>query len=352
MPPKPRRPENRGLPKRWRYQHSAYYYLVPPGLEHLWDGKKSFRLGKNLAESYRVWAERMEHPDKPRTIGQLLDRYALQVLPAKAPKTQREQSRIIKRLAGVFGALPLAAIKPKHVYQYIDKRGAKTAALREMEVLRHAYTKAVEWGLLDRHPLQGQVNLRGLRPKPRSRYVEDWEILEVLSLTSRRKRGSVHMVQAYIRLKLLTGLRRGDLLQLREADLKKDGIHILPSKTATTTGRRIIIEWTDALRDAVSLVREARPLDISPLLFCAAKGRPYVRDDGSTNAWDSLWQRFMARVLAETRVSERFTEHDLRAKAGSDADTVEHAQQLLTHADARTTERHYRRKPRRVQPLK
>jgi integrase len=61
-----------------------------------------------------------------------------------------------------------------------------------------------------------------------------------------------------------------------------------------------------------------------------------------------MWQRFMDRVLAETKVRERFTEHDLRAKVGSDAVSLERARALLQHADSRTTERVYRRKPERV----
>jgi integrase len=52
------------------------------------------------------------------------------------------------------------------------------------------------------------------------------------------------------------------------------------------------------------------------------------------------------------RLSERFTEHDLRAKCASDAGSLEHARALLAHADARTTERVYRRKPERVKPLR
>jgi hypothetical protein len=46
--PRPRRPENRGLPSRWRFDHGAYYYQVPIGAEGAWDGKRTFRLGKTL----------------------------------------------------------------------------------------------------------------------------------------------------------------------------------------------------------------------------------------------------------------------------------------------------------------
>ena len=56
-------------------------------------------------------------------------------------------------------------------------------------------------------------------------------------------------------------------------------------------------------------------------------------------------------MLAETKVTERFTEHDLRAKCASDAEFLEHARALLSHADVRTTKAIYRRKPERVKPL-
>lgn len=36
---------------------------------------------------------------------------------------------------------------------------------------------------------------------------------------------------------------------------------------------------------------------------------------GTANGWDSMWGRFVERVLKETKVTERFTEHDLRASA-------------------------------------
>ncbi len=310
-----------------------------------------FRLGATLPEAYKAWAERLGDPDEVRTVGKLLDRYALEVVPTKAPKSQRENARHIERLRMVFGALPLEPFKPRLVYTYVDKRGSKVAAHREIEVLSHAFTKAVEWGYIDRHPFKGEVRLEG--EAPRTRYVEDWEVVEALALTPRRKSGSVLAVQAYVRVKLLTGLRRGDLLRLRLGqDFRDDGIHVQPRKTAGTTQKRIIIEWSADLRAAVDLARAARPVDIAPFLFCTRRGECYVKEDGSANGWDSMWQRFMGRVLTETKVQERFTEHDLRAKCASDAGSLEHARQLLAHADGRLTERVYRRRPERVKPLR
>lgn len=352
--PRAKRAENKGLPSRWRHYHGAYYYRVPPGMESRWDGKKQFRLGATLPEAYKAFAARLHAAEaEMRTIGQLLDRYALEVVPTKAPRTQAANAEAMRRLKAVFGDVLVLDFKPMHAYQYRDRRGkvAPTSANRELEVLSHAFTKAIEWGARETHPMI-EGKFRKLSRPPRTRYVEDWEIIEALSLVPYRKRGSVLAVQAYIEVKLLTGLRRGDLLRLHISDLQDDGIHVQPSKTAKSTGKRLVIEWTPALRQAVDKARAARPVHIAPWLFCNARGRCYVREDGTANGWDSMWQRFMARVLFETKVNQRFTEHDLRAKCASDTDSLAHAQQLMAHADSATTNRIYRRKPERVKPLR
>lgn len=349
--PRPRSSENKGLPARWRLVHGAYYYQVPPGMEAHWDGKKTFRLGATLPEAYKTWGDRVGAIDKARNMGQLLDRYAHEVIPAKKKLTQVENQRAVRRLKAVFGEMPITGIRPQLVYMYVDKSKSKIQARKEVRTLSHVFTKAIQWGYMDRHPLKGQVLLEG--EAPRSRYIEDWELVECLRLDSKRKKGSVRMIQAYLRMKLLTGLRRGDLLRLKVDAIREDGIHVTPRKTETTTGKSHIIEWSEELRAAVATAKEARPVDISPYLFCNRRGECYFDDEKETaSGWDSMWQRFMERVLSETKVEERFTEHDMRAKCASDAESLEHAQQLLAHADSKITERVYRRKPGRVKPLR
>jgi integrase len=161
------------------------------------------------------------------------------------------------------------------------------------------------------------------------------------------------MIQAYIRLKLLIGIRRGDMLRLRMSDITGAGITVKPHKTANSTGVVRTFEWTPALRTAVDMALEARPIDITPWLYCTKHGDGYFNEEnGQATGWDSMWQRFMIRLLADTKITERFTEHDLRGKVGSDAESLERARQLLGHADTKITERVYRRKPEIVRPLR
>ena len=364
---KPRNKENRGLPLRWRCIKGVYYYDVPRGLEHMWDGKKLFRLGDKLQHASRVWSERMDQVEggtEIRNIGALLDRYAREVIPTKAPASQASNRNQIVHVREVFGSMPLHPFKPQWIYQYVNKRsrkqidqttgrikGGKIAAHREIELLSHAFTKAVEWGEIDRHPFRSEVRLQG--EAPRNRYVEDWEIDEIMGLSSRRKTGSVLMIQAYIRLKFLTGMAQGDLLRLTESNFMEDGIHNQRHKTINSSAKKTIYQWTPELRQVVAMAKQARPVRVSPFLFCNRDGDGYIDETtGRPSGWKSMWQRFMDRVLQETKVKSRFTEHDLRAKVASDADTLDHARALLAHSDSRTTDRIYRRKAEIVVPLR
>ena len=137
------------------------------------------------------------------------------------------------------------------------------------------------------------------------------------------------------------------MLGLKQENLKDDGIHVVTGKT----GKTIIYAWSDELSAAIKEILDARPIDISPYLFCSRTGRSYVDQSGDPSSFNSIWQRFMKRLLSETKITERFTEHDLRAKVASDAESLEHARALLTHADSKTTNKVYRRKAETVIPM-
>ena len=359
MAPFSRKPENKPLPERWRRKHGAYYYRVPPGAETHWDGRTEFRLGRTLTEAYKAWSERLNVGQSDiANMGQLMDRYALEIVPRKAAKSQDSNRLSLRRLRPVFGHMHPSKVLPRHYNQYKHTAAGKfgkTSINRDLEVLSHLLTMAVEWGVVDKNPLIGQVKKH--RTRPRDRLVEDWEIAEVLGLEvpkDKRTARTINLAKLYIRLKLMTGLRRSDILRLRLPDLRDDGIHVQPHKTKDSTGIRLIIEWDAAgeLNDLVEEIKRLPPRRVGDVpLFVTRENMPYIKGDGTANAFDSLWQRFMDRVMAETRVKDRFQERDLRAKVASDSDTLQEASERLGHADSAITQRVYRRKPVRVQPL-
>ena len=55
------------------------------------------------------------------------------------------------------------------------------------------------------------------------------------------------------------------------------------------------------------------------------QGKPFIKEDGSENAFDNLWQRFMRKALDHTDLTVRFQERDLRAKVASESASLEEA---------------------------
>ncbi len=334
--PRPRNKQNKAYPRGWRFRYGAWRYRVPPGLEHLWDGKREFTLGRTEAEAFKVWSDRLQLQYDARTIGDLLDRYAQQVVPTKATLTQRHNIKSIARLRDVFGHVLIPVLRTIHAQKYLDHLRSKPySANRDIELLSHAYSKAIRWGLVETNPIRARVQYHTERP--RRRYITDDELQIIVAAANPIQR-------AYIAVKVLTGLRRNDILRLRMSDLQHDGIHVLPAKTVSSTAVKLIIDWTDELRAAVDTALSVRPR-LSPHLFCTRSGDCYVKD-GEASGWESSWQRLIARSGVE-----RFKDTDLRAKTASELPT-DLAASLLGHADPKFTRRTYQRAPRHVKPLR
>ena len=142
------------------------------------------------------------------------------------------------------------------------------------------------------------------------------------------------------------------MLSIKMSDVTDKDIYVRPRKTQNSTGKQHYISWTEELRDVVEQANSVHPVDISPYLFCNRKGQSYINEEGEYSGWNSTWQRFMKRVMTETKVEERFTSHDIRAKNASDAKDLVHAQEMMGHSDSRITDRVYRRKIKVIEPLR
>ena len=188
-----------------------------------------------------------------------------------------------------------AKVLPRHYIQYKHTAAGqfgKTSINRDLEVLPDLLTMAVEWGVIDKNPLIGQVKKH--RTRPRDPLVKDWEIAEVLGLgipRDKRTARTVNLAKLYVRLKLMTGLRRRDILRLRVPELRDDGIHVQPHKTKDSTGIRLIIEWDPAgeLQELVEEILRLPPRRVGDVpLFVTREGMPYIKESGSANAFDRV----------------------------------------------------------------
>lgn len=147
---RPRKADTRNSPPRmhqWTRTRKSgkvwisYFYLDLTG--------KAIPLGKDLDQARIKWAE-LEAKEKPldlRTMKGIFDRYIRDIVPKKAPRTQRDNLAEIKQLRTMFNSAPIESITPATIAGYRDARSAKVRANREIATLSHIFNIAREWGL-------------------------------------------------------------------------------------------------------------------------------------------------------------------------------------------------------------
>lgn len=328
------------LPPRVYRKHGALYYV---DLERRWH-----RLGKAWdLDARQKWAELSAGAPTAGSVSELLTDYlkhfsALVRAEKRSPRTLQDYQDDRVYLDVVFGRYPATSITDEHVARYLLKRNDKhgnpapTRANREIAFLSAAYGWAKDRRLLKTNPCDGVPRNE---TADRDRYVRHDE----------RRRFAKHCcpdwLRAYLLLKYLTGLRQVNLLELRRQDVTAAG---LLARVAKKRGRKqVIFRWTRSLRIVVDwlLAQERREGVRSLWLFPTRDGDRYT-----VAGFKSAWQRAMAQW--ESTGGDRFWEHDIRAKAGSDSASTGAAQELLQHASRAVTEKHYRRAPAKVRPLR
>lgn len=335
----------KGMPTRWAHRHGAYYYRPRAAERAAFDGKAWFRLGKTYHEALRAFADRMEIQTGDK-LAALIDRYAIEILPTLSYSAQCNYRQSLDRLRRVMGANPVGTITPMHVYRYMDalsKEKSMGVANQDQKVLNRVLDYAVRWGVIDRHPIKGLVKSYGKRDglrKARDRYVEDHELAEWQTVASDQQR-------AFAAIIMLTGIRKSDCLRIMEGHIGDSELTVHVAKTE----KAISFVLTDALRQAIADARACKP---QPSLYLLPnhRGLCYVNEQGLTQTWDGKWYDTMRKALEKTGLEQNFTQHDLRAKVGSDADSDTRAQELLGHTSTAVTRQHYRRKAKAIRPVK
>lgn len=312
-----------GLPERVYFHHGAYYYVHASGK---WE-----KLDRDYVKAMSRWAELLGSPEECSTVSDLLDRYIREVVPSKAPRTQKDNLNEIRFLRAFFGAMHITAVKPQDVVSYRDARVAKTRCNREIALLSHAYSLGVEWGLAATNPCR---EVRRNKEVPRDRYVTDAELEEF-------KQECPQWLRTYLGIKLLTGMRQQDLLALRWTDVSDTHLSVTPQKTRTSTKRKLSICLTTELASLINSLPK-----LGSTCFSTRTGSPY-----SASGFASIWNR-VARKCA-SKGNARFHEHDIRGKTATDMADPYAAQQLLGHSSINMTEAYIKqRQTGVVQPLR
>ncbi len=158
-----------------------------------------------------------------------------------------------------LGEVPLSELSPLHVQRLyssllVPERHLSAGTVLNLHlVLTQALGQAVRWGILERNPVKGAQPPRPVRPEP---VVVDpalaRRIIAALSGSS---------VEAPGMLAIGTGMRRGEILALRWADLGPDLQAAQVRRTLHTTGRGLAFSEpkTRKSRRAVALPQIVRP---------------------------------------------------------------------------------------------
>lgn len=325
---------------------------------YYYDGKdeagkrREIPLGTDLDLAKMEWAklDAKPVPKTLRTLGELFDRYEREIIPTKAPRTQRDNLLSLKQLRLAFSGAPVDAVTSQMIAQYRDARTAKVRANREISLLSHIYNIAREWGVTDKNPAAG---VRKNKETPRDYYARDEVWKAVYGKAPSELRDAMDL--AY-----LTGQRPSDVLGMREPDVQEGFLLVDQGKTSKKL--RIRLAATDgetnalgALIDCLQQQRRERHVR-GPYLITTEDGRRLTGSMLRLRFDEARRQAIAQAMEAEDEglaaAIRMFQFRDIRPKAASEIDDLGRASKLLGHTDKRITETVYRRVGEVVDPTR
>jgi integrase len=177
----------------------------------------------------RKWAARQEHalyeayhfqpPESTQhTLRELLERYAAEVLPRKAPGTQAHQRRHLAWWTAQLGHLRLHQVTPARLTACRTRLASGLApgtVNLYLATLSHAYTVALhEWGWVEASPLRRVGRLR--EPRGRVRCLMDDERVRLLAACAQSHQP---LLLPVVIVALSTGARKMEILRLTWTDI-------------------------------------------------------------------------------------------------------------------------------------
>jgi integrase len=163
------------------------------------------------------------------TVADLCARFERDYLPRKRPSTQRVYRQQIRTdILPAFGKTKVAAVSHADIDGFHHRLSARapTHANRTLAVLSKMFSLAVRWGWRGDNPCKG---VERNQENKRHRYLSGAELSRLsAALAKLPDQGAANAV----RLLLLTGARRGELLAARWADIDLEaGIWTKPAST-------------------------------------------------------------------------------------------------------------------------
>ena len=242
----------------------------------------------------------------------------------KPPTRKGVQSLLDRQLLPAFGPKPLDRIAPAQIGKWFDRFSctAPGNANHALDLLTQIINFAIARGHLETNPA------RAVQRNPRrmpTRFLSREEVARLHRVLDGQTRKSSQEQADIIRLLLLTGCRRSEILRLRWSEVDRDRLVLADGKT----GPRIVPLNAPARR-----ILERRPRGTSPFVF------PSPRDPARPRSRNLA---FWSRALREAGI-EDVRLHDLRHTHASHAVMngmpVPVVSRLLGHSNVRITLRY------------
>jgi len=242
-----------------------------------------------------------------KTLSDLIDRYALEVLPRK-PKNARVQQRQLEVWKREMGHLLIADITPARVAGFrqmlLNTPGATRRARgyatsnRYLAVLSHVFTFAVdEWNWAAQNPLRKVKRVKESRG--RIRFLSDDERIRLLAACRASPCTALYPI---VVIAISTGMRRSEILTLRKSQihLKRGAISLQETKNGDARYIPLTGHAHDLVADCLGALKDDQAMLFPGNVF----GRPLT-----------LWKPWKAALAAASISNLRF--HDLRHTAAS-----------------------------------
>jgi len=281
-------------------------------------GGKMTRLGDNLPAALAQYARIIE----PQTGGcdVLLDRTLAKAKETVKASTYAQYALICKKLKPILGEFQPSDVAGRHVAAILDHhRATPNFSNRMLTFMRLAFANALTWGMAHTNPTYG---VKRFKEASRDRLLTHAEFAAI-------KAHAPAQLQAIMDIAFLTGQRIGDVLGIKLADIKSDGIYFTQQKTA----KRLMVSMTPELEQAVGRAK-ALHSNIRGLTFFHGRGGKPLSYYGVRSAWD--------RACERAGVNDT-TLHDIRAMSATAAKKQgKSATALLGHSTESTTTRYLR----------
>ncbi len=336
-------------PKRKRFYLFSVEEIVHPktGKAAKWHSLCSIEEGEDRARQIAKEIQRYNAVTESGNMPHYLSEYRVALLKRREADKPRESIRIklwesgnkelcrvIDQIAQAFSDFNVNQVLPVDIAHFVDQWQARRMTQVYLSRLSDFFRWSARRGLRTDNP---SALVRVEKPKVRDRYITDAEyhrIRDALLIGAHgRPASSGAMVQCYIDLCYLLYQRTTEIRLLRWSQIDADGIYFKPTKTEASSGAKVRIPMTEALKE---VLKRARKLGMVKGMYVirTRHGHPYT-----SHGIGSAWKRACVRAGIED-----VTLKDIRAKALTDAKRLGYSIEQLrvgaAHTDTQTTH-HY-----------